>query len=111
MWAVKKPRGFIPDIVGVLVKYDLCYILNNYKKSRSTPSHLTWKKEVINKIHEHELEQWKSDISQIIKLRHSYARHSKLEPLELWQVAKRNLIYINTIANSVNLLRSNIHSA
>ena len=102
--AVEKPGGFIPDIVGILVKYDLCYILDDYIKSGNTHSHLTWKKEVINRIHEHELEQWKNEISQIIELRHFYAKHSKLEPLQLCQVAKRNPIYINDIASSVNIL-------
>ena len=104
------PLGFVPDIINLLHKYELYYVLQDFIDSGHIPPHHVWKKTIKDKIHEYQTECWRCNISQISDLRHFSFVHYNLKPLDLWQVAKRNPYFIGSITNSVNILCGNIPS-
>ena len=47
------PLGFVPDIINLLHKYELYYVLQDFIDSGHIPSHHVWKKTIKDKIHEY----------------------------------------------------------
>lgn len=109
--AVEKPLGFIPDVVEVLKKYDLCFILQDYLENGSVPTAKEWKKVIITKISNSQTAVWKDGIQEKKELDHYGSIHTSLQPLELWNTAKSNPYFINTITNSVNIICGNVPDA
>ena len=61
---VEKPCGFIPDVVQLLVKYELVYLLEDYINEGWVPSHEVWKKLISEKMNDHQTNIWKAGIGE-----------------------------------------------
>lgn len=106
--AAKKPLGFVSDVIGVLRKYDLYNFLEEYLEYGNIPNAKVWKKLIIHKISSRQMVIWKHGVGHKKELEHYGTIHTFLQPLELWNVAKRNPYFINAITNTVNILCGNI---
>jgi hypothetical protein len=106
----KKKMGFIPNIVRILNKYGLGDYLTTYIQTGQVQTKSSWKSLVKASIHQFQLQSWRQGLH--IKPELGYFRdvHTELQPLELWNTAKRNPMYIKPIATLVNLLCGNIPS-
>jgi hypothetical protein len=63
MGCTAKSLGFIPDIVGILKKYNLTGILDHYVTDGQWPDKKPWRSMVDISIHEYEVESWNSKVN------------------------------------------------
>ena len=87
--------GFIPNMVRILNKYGLGDYLTTYIQIGQDPTKSSWISLVKASIHQFQLQSWRQGLH--IKPELGYFRdvHTELQPLELWNTAKRNTMYLN----------------
>ena len=84
----KISKGFIPDIAGLLSKYHLTHLLNDYLMQNSIPSKYAWKKLVLTRVHHHEQTLWqtRTDIDRDFERFKNV--HKTIKPAVLWTFPK-----------------------
>ena len=108
---VAKPLGFIPDIFRILEKYGLLDCIDNYLADGTLPSEHEWKTLVKERLARNQSDIWLKGVSEKPELINYGKVHANLQPLNLWEVAKRNPLYIREILNTVNIICGNVPQA
>ncbi|PJE77673.1 hypothetical protein CI610_03398 [invertebrate metagenome] len=80
-------RGFIPDIVNILTKYNLNYVLGEFLKSGLFPNRCQWKRLVND--HVRNCEEF--NLCERMKTDKEFSRfgllHNKIQPYSIWRLA------------------------
>lgn len=100
----KKLIGFIPDIVGILPKYDFSEYLMGFICKNSFPTKARWKKIVNEHVYERYNGEWGEKISKNKQLYFYSKVHTKNEVSHWWLLAKRNPHYFKDIINVIRLI-------
>ena len=106
-----KPLGFIPDVFRILEKYGLLDCIDNYLANGTLPSEHEWKTLVKERIARKQSDIWLKGVSEKPELINYGKVHTNLQHLNLWQVTKRNPLYIREILNTVNIICGNVPQA
>lgn len=77
-------KGFVPDILHILCRYNLTPILNNYLAQNIIPSKYAWKKPVWATISNNELILWSNRLDNDYDFVRFKTIHKCIEPSILW---------------------------
>lgn len=81
-----KMTGFIPDIVSILTKYDLCEIVNSHVNNHEpVPQRFNWKIRIKKCVHDRELQQWIARLDSDHDFSLFKQIKTDLHPSILWQ--------------------------
>ena len=97
-------KGFIPDIVRILLKYDLMDFLTAYTLSDQFPSKSAWKKTVKKHIYEYYNNIWQEKISTHGQLKIYAEIHPVNAISPWWLLARTNPDYMKQINDVLRLL-------
>ena len=96
--------GFIPDILRILDKYSLSYVLDEYIQSGQFMSKFSWNRLVKTKINMNVENQWCEKISNDASLQPFLQIHRKYEPCVFWTFCKKNYKYKKYCQATVKML-------
>ena len=102
--STNKMKGFLPDIVRILHKYDLMDILTEYILLDRFPSKYLWKKIVREHVYAHHNRQWQDKINSHEQLAMFAEIHPVNEVSPWWLLADKNPDYLEQINDVLRLL-------
>ena len=85
--------GFVPDILRILDKYSLSYVLDEYMQTGRFMTKFSWNRLVRTTIDEKVKDLWKHRITSDITLQPFLGIHDKFEPCAIWVMCKNNYKY------------------
>ena len=81
-------HGFIPDICGLLHKYSLENVLNDYMNKNSIPTKNEWKRTVSHRVYAQETELWKQRVFTDTEFSYFRQLQQRIEPCVLYKMYK-----------------------
>ena len=101
-------KGFIPDIIHILCKYNLSDILNMYVSSNTIPSKYSWKVRIKSTISANEHTLWRSRIDSDLDFGRFKHIHLNIEPAIIWTFPRnRHELYLSHQVAQLWICRSN----
>ena len=90
------------------MKYNLTSYLTTYIEEIFFPAKNTWKGIVFNEIKNYEIEKWKNGMINKDELVFYKRIHTHLQPLRMWEMAKRHPSEKSSIVMLVNIICGNV---
>jgi hypothetical protein len=92
---VKPQKGFIPDVIRILDKYNLSHVLINYIQTGEFPNKKVWKVKCRNSISNHETLKWSERLSKDNDFARFKFLHTNIEHAIIWECANDSKSLLN----------------
>lgn len=80
-------RGYIPDIINILSKYNLLPVITRYSYTGQFPTKSAWKITCKKAVYQHHLNKWKQRLQNDASFTRFRCLHTSIEPAIIWTCA------------------------
>ena len=95
--------GFLPDVVNLLHKYNLYYVLQSYLNTGVFPSKFDWKRSIASKVSNHFIHEWNVRTSS-----YQFSIYREIQTefsfCPIWHFARRNPLMLHACFASAQLV-------